>query len=65
MPYYLATFDEPEIRGHVYSRRLVTGQLRWYFRMKTNDVLSPLIHGPYMSAEDANKAAEDQVELLT
>jgi hypothetical protein len=64
MPYYLAIADSPETRGHVYSKRLVTGQLVWYYRLRIGDHLSPLIHGPYLSAEDANKAAEESIEAL-
>lgn len=64
MPYYLATFDEPEHRGFVYSKRLVTGQQVWYYQLRVGDNLSPQIHGPYLSAEDANKAAEETVGAL-
>lgn len=61
MPYYLVTHDAPPPRARVFSRRSATGHLHWYFR--TNQ--SPILHGPYLSPEDAHDDAEKTVHAYT
>lgn len=64
------SFDEPEVRAKVFSRRSLTGLLEWYWRLKvqySHDkhwTESVLLHGPYLTARDAGKAAEDELEML-
>ena len=64
------SFDEPELRARVFPRRQATGRQEWYWRLKVryaheeNWIESVLLHGPYLTAQDAGKAAEDHMELL-
>lgn len=66
MPRYRTSLDEHEIRAQVRSKRSVTGHLMWFYRLTDaqGQKISPLIHGPYLTAEDANKAAEAEIEML-